>query len=471
MKRLQCVVAFLFLFSAISVSADQVSIVAGPKERVTIYKRYGLDPVRCAAKAAKITGCITSGENQDSIGWPTGDSKVELVKDKNGKPTTYTSEGEHPVYHDFRSETWYKVQVKYQTDGKTYQKEGWIQASYLNIEKDPPPKEKVTVCPPKANKLKSNRKEISQSSDIKQLNEQIEKQVIKPAEENVAKAANALYGVIGRCEIDPPLTKAPWSWSKKIPVYDQVVLKNIKAQAKRLPMISAQAGVNITQDQLIEIDMMARTLYGEMGKCEYRGPQYSQMVARVILNRAEFEKKYMAKMKDRAFTKESEFFKMNHRSDETEIQAVMSSARQFNPWDQYFYKTDKKTKKKVEEFNESGLSQALCPPSSPDIYWGSYLNANSETKVSSAEQKIWQDVAKIATEAILFPKQFKEKTNSVSDIFLFQTKLSKNQKMDRFQGQPRVKRSIQGRPIDVETCAVIYKGEDWKVKYLEEDNK
>jgi len=112
------------------------------------------------------------------------------------------------------------------------------------------------------------------------------------------------------------------------------------------------------------------------------------------------------------------------------------------------------------------LSQALCPPSSPDKYWGSYLNANNETKVSSSEQKIWQDIAKTATEAILFRKQFEEKTKTVGDVFLFQSKIKKGQKMDSFQGQPRVNRSIQGQPINVDSCAVIYKGEAWKLKYL-----
>ncbi len=450
-----------------SVFAEQVSIVAGSNERVTIYKRYGLDYVRCMPQVAKATGCITSGDNQDAIGWPTGSSKVELIKDKNDKPMSYTSEGVHPVYHDFRSETWFKVRVTYQTNGKTITKEGWLEESNLQIEKDPPRKEIPTPCPPKSNRLKSNRKEIAQSLDIKNLSDQIHKQILQPADEKVKKAADALYGVIGRCEIDPPLTAAPKSWNQKTPIYDQVVLKNIQAQSKRLPMISAQAGVSISPQQLIEIDMLARTLYGEMGKCEYRGPQYSQMVARVILNRAEFEKGYKTKMKDTAFTKESDFFKMKHREDETEIQAVMSTARQFNPWDQYFYKRDKKNKEPIANFNESGLSQALCPPSSPDKYWGSYLNANSETKVSELEQKTWQDIAKIATEAILFPEQFKEKTKPVADIFLFQTKITKGQKMDVFQGQPRVSRSIQGRALNVETCAVVYKGEAWKLKYLE----
>lgn len=459
--------AVLFLLNGHWAIGQEVTVDRDPAERVVLFRRPGLDLLRCRPGVVALTKCV----DQDQVGYPNGAAKVQLIRDaKTGRPNTYNLEGEHPYTKEYLEETWYEVEATYVFQGKTETKRGWLHENQLKFtnpkvasikslkEKQP--------CPPQNNRKNPNRKEVALRGQIEETLAEVQKQIIAPSDKAVEKAANALYGVIGQCTYNPPLTQPKPNWTDQRPLYDQEVMPIIKANAKRLPMISAQAGVNITERQLIDIDMLSRTLYGEMAKCSYRGPQYMQMVARVVMNRAQFDQNYLAaKGQKSEFTAESNFFSMNHRADESPIQAVLNSAKKFNNWDLYFYKRDK-SKKVVKVFNESGVTHALCPPASPNVYWGSHLATPGIPKVGSEELGIWSQVSKIATEAVLFPEQFKAKTNNLHDVLLFQSKIHSRQNMSVFNGRPRVNRSVQGRPVNVDTCAVIYESEKWQMKYL-----
>ena len=436
-SKIKFLLTLSLVFFSAQARADKVTFDLEKQERTTVYALPGFDYYSCKAD----NGC---DPEHDPIAWPDKNSKVELVLDKSGKPITSHVDG-------IKGE-WFKIKASYERDGKVKDVEGWIEGSYLNI---PKPKPKPKLKPKKENPVcddKSPGPEKSGHDILDKANE--------AHQSEIDKIADKISSKVGQCVIADalPLTKPKNDWTAERPIYDQAILPSIKKQSGLV-----EGGKTIvTNNQLIEIDMLARTMYAEMAMCGHNHPEYLDIVARVVVNRADFDENYRSEKKSPSeFSDESRHFDLKHRDGETPLMGVLTSSRKFNPWDMYL-------KKGI--FNQSGVSQALCPPSSDQIYWGSSARKKGD-RVPSYERTVWNKILKVATEAILFQDHFKNRTRDLSDILLFQTQIYKKQNMSKFQDRPQVFRKVDGEKINNNYCAAIYSAAEWQKKYLPLANK
>jgi hypothetical protein len=161
---------------------------------------------------------------------------------------------------------------------------------------------------------------------------------------------------IGLCQTD----SYGWLRSKGNNIYDDLIGQNFSRDS---------------QNQM-EIDILARTLYAEMGstKCQTADRKHMYAAAAVIMNRAQecarTNKSYCAKAP----------------VSESAIHDVILQPGQFNVW---FDKNQKK---------------ALCP-----------VNEQS----SRAELSLWDDAVTVASEAILSNRTFMEKTQDIFSNRIF----------------------------------------------------
>ena len=376
---------FILLFFSAQARAEKVTFDLENQERTTVYAIPGFDYYTCKAE----NGC---DPQNDPIAWPDKSSKVELFMDKSGKPVTAHVNG--------TKGEWYKIKASYERDGKVKDVEGWIEGSYLNIPKaKPKPKKPTPVCDDKsAGPEKSGHDILDKAKEAHQ--------------DEIDQIANKISSKVGECVIADalPLTKPKSDWSTERPLYDQAILPALRKQ----PGLVENGKTIMTNDQLIEIDMLSRTMYAEMAMCGHNHPEYLDIVARVVINRADFDKNFRSEKKSPSeFSDESRHFDLKHREGETPLMGVLTSSRKFNPWDLYLRKG---------VFNRSGVSQALCPPSSDQVFWGSSARKKGD-RVPSSERTVWNKILKVATEAILFQDHFKNRTRDLSDILLFQTQI------------------------------------------------
>lgn len=206
--------------------------------------------------------------------------------------------------------------------------------------------------------------------------------------------------------------------------YDDFVLP--KLQKLQFPKVRGENGKLITRTQLIEIDALARTLYGEMSGCfnllpNKGGLQYPFAVAKVAINRG--------MSKERRF----EFIRGTHDATKSDLAKVLTSSSQFNNW----------------SFTQRGqlnpsLLKSLCPPQKEgNPYW------KKNEMVSIEEFQIWRNSLRIATEAILFPNKFQSRTEEVTELF-FTSGEGKFRQL--FQTFP----TINSRKIENNSCVELW---------------
>lgn len=216
-------------------------------------------------------------------------------------------------------------------------------------------------CPPKTNPIPKNVENKSM-----QINQ-------SPAEDyftEIDSHVEELKNVIGKCSEAKPQTLQP---------YDELLLGKLPTKTK-----------NFTHQELIQIDSLARTLYGEMQGCYRFGLHYPMAVARIVLNRAnEIVKKPY---------RESEFIKGEHNTQKPSVAKIVTSPSQFKVWQ-----------------TEQNLEQILCPPTSPSKYW------KKGAKPTPDDLAIWTNTLKIAIEAIKYPATFRVRTGEDDFPILFYT--------------------------------------------------
>jgi hypothetical protein len=258
-------------------------------------------------------------------------------------------------------------------------------------------------------------------------------------------------------------------------IYDEkvlpVVTKNfVAARDLNIPHLNAQT--------LIEIDSLARTIYGEMQGCVPMGSEYPMAVARVIKNRQTNIENVPGKSAEFIYQQDPHWPGKNINTK------VSSSPIQFSSWNLDIIDTEtlkearsdyaadltmkgesKKTAneralkeirsnpktKEYYRFNDTGLLHTLCPPSHPpEPYW--------KGESPPADQiAIWKSILKIATEATLYPKEFEAKTNSLKGI--------RHYTSDRtsFYGMKEVCPSIEGKQIIRKKCLNLWVPDDSKL--------
>ena len=243
-------------------------------------------------------------------------------------------------------------------------------------------------------------------------------QIAKVAKnQSVVSAADEISKVVGKCLVSPPTSRP-----KNLPnsnVYDSWVVPKIKQQA--VPKLKNEQNKAMTQADLINIDALARTLYGEMGGCFKKGLQYPMAVARVAINRLDNENKW------------EEFTGTNVKRTNQPIPKLaklLTTPEKFNNW--------------TGKTNNGPLHQSLCPPSQAGKpYW-------NENAASKEEAAIWKNAVRIATEAVLYPNQFKARSPGMKNVHFYTSGMGK------FMNSKRVTASIDGRSLANTDCVELW---------------
>jgi len=207
-------------------------------------------------------------------------------------------------------------------------------------------------------------------------------------------------------------------------VFDNLILNDIKST--RLPEIKVNSTRTLNHDDLVNIDVLARTMYGEMASCFKNGLQYPRAVARIILNRAEKTSRL------------KEFSDRPQNLSKPIIAQVASSPRKFNNW--LIYNSGKKN---------GPLHQSLCPPKTINApFW-------KDNEANSYDIKVWDDAVKIATDVILNTENFKKETSELENIFFYTSNMkSYGEKGIYKQVYPKID---NGRSVNNTKCIELWK--------------
>ena len=370
-------------------------------ETVSVFSRPGYDWKTCTEK-----------NNCSAVGWPGNDAKIKVLTKTPKKIKIVDPETGKASVEEF-----HQVEFEYsrEVDKKTYEKKGtgWMDASpirykktqtFFGVKKKNIEKEKDD-CPPENPAAKNNKDLADQADNFGKL--------------SLTQTADLIAPAVGQCiALGKSGERTIASLNVKGNTYDQLVLPKIKNQS--VPKVLAADGKAMTQAQLIEIDSIARTLYGEMGGCFKHGLHYPFAVTRVLVNRSESNR-------------EKEFIRGPHDPSKSNMSKVTTSASQLNVW-----------MKRHEGKINPPLKQALCPPQDKD------QNFYTGRHPSKFETDIWKNSVRIATQAVLFPKDFKARTSKVDVLFY-------TSGMQNFLGMKQVERSIEGRPVSLDKCVQLWK--------------
>jgi hypothetical protein len=89
------------------------------------------------------------------------------------------------------------------------------------------------------------------------------------------------------------------------------------------------------------------------------------------------------------------------------------------------------------------LTMALCPPSDPNqMYY-------KGTKPTKFETDIWDNAIRIATQTVVQPKKFKQRTSQVNGFFY-------TSGMGKFYGMKQVFPEIEDRKVEHNACLEVW---------------
>lgn len=450
-------------------------------EKMTLYSKPFLSWQSCQVDP---DSCLDSDKNPYAVSWPNNQACVEPLKDQSGQKIVVEKEVDDPYYGRKVKKRFYQVNVSYSVDkvekvkdskGKltsvknTYKNDAvaWVDEDYLFLDgatDDDDTESSGQDC--NTGYTKNQRNELSDligqytqdtnvksSTASKESKPETKKEPPKPILEPqsgspVDQVAKSLSQVVGKCAIVPPLTSIPQSW-KDNSIYDQAVLKrgqlkNLSASQESAINSQLSNGRKISRDDLINIDVVARSIYGEMANCFDKGLQYPMAIAKVALNRSDFIDEHVKSCEP----KNSEGPRINDpfgvfatRGDEGRptLSRVLTAKDQFSVWNPTY----------SGKVNHS-LDQVLCPPSGigNDGYW-KRTKAGGIVQIPNFEKKIWEQTLKIATEAVLFRESFQQKTKNVSEFFY-------TSGIPSFMGLSRVTKSVSGKKISNGNCVNLF---------------
>ncbi|AZZ37663.1 hypothetical protein CIK05_12940 [Bdellovibrio sp. qaytius] len=349
---------------------------------------------------------------QEALGWPGKEATIKIIGPDEKHKITDPFSGKEV------NETFVKVWFHYtkkvrSADGtvKTIEKEdtGYLPKYTLTAKKQAPVystnlKKLSEDCPPTADPVKK----ILPTMD----------QILRGQQnQTVVTAADEISKVVGKCLVSPP-TSEP----RNLPssnVYDALVVSKIRSQA--VPKLKTETNKPMTQADLINIDALARTLYGEMGGCFKKGLQYPMAVARVALNRLDNEDKW------------DEYTATNtSRTNQPipKLTQLLTTPEKFNNW--------------TGKSDNGPLHQSLCPPTQlGKPFW-------KEDSASAEEAAIWKNAVRIATEAVLYPTQFKARSPQMKNVHFYTSGMGK------FMNSRRVSASVDGRSLGNTDCVELW---------------
>lgn len=370
-----------------------------------------------------------TGKPEEAVGWLDSNSKIWTTGEKK------TMVVRDPFTNELVEETYYKIKFEYEreylsneVDPKTKQrikkilrktddeKDVWIDAAYISTEKvtDHP----YLQSPPKF--------EICTKEDAKSLS--LDKRFVENLTvKGLDDAVKEIFPKIGMCT---SLKEAAPGGN----LYDNAILNKIR-EAGAPKAIAKSDGSPVTPEDLVEIDSLARTIYGEMASCFRHGVQYPMAVARIAMNRVEFSKKLEEDNKNRKKKVTDPFIQGPHNSQKTHLSKVVTSPIQFNAW-----------LRKLNSKKNPSMDMALCPARDPKQ---KLLDGRMP---GPQELAVWKSSVKIASDAVLNRKEFLAKTDGVKDIKNYTSA------MGQFYGMKQQKgRKIAGLEIKKDSCVELWK--------------
>ncbi|AHZ85272.1 hypothetical protein Bb109J_c2585 [Bdellovibrio bacteriovorus] len=389
----------LFMTTSVNAWADGKAYLDLEEDQIlSVFNKPGMNWKNCSADP-----------NCRPVGWPDRDAAVEVIS----KPRKLKVED--PYTGQMQDEEYVQIKYSYtrERDGITYTQQGtgWVDAAYVSRSKTKAvygaADDKSEYCPPvQKSTTGGGAKEVQKS--ISGIQSAI-------ANKGVKETAAALKGSVGACVINP---KNPPAAYKGENPFDSYVLPHLKKQA--VPKVAREDGKMMTQQDLITIDALSRTMYAEMARCYKHGLHYPMAVAKIAVNRANTESRH------------KEFIKGSHNSGKSDLAKVVTTPSQFNLW------------MKTHNGKKNGpLAHALCPPADKNkLFW-------SGAKPSKEEQDIWNNTLRIATEAVLFPKKFNARTSQLKQFHY-------TSGMDSFFGMKQVFPWIADRKVSKNACVQVW---------------
>lgn len=375
---------------------------------VTVFNKPGKNWKNCSKDSA----C-------EPIGWPDNGATIKIISEpqkmKVEDPYTGRMEDEEYVYVEYDY-----VKVMESGSPLVQSGQGWMDAAYLSktptksfFGNDVTSSSAASPPPVAKEKCIDNAKSGNQAKEIEKSLAPLAKAIENAA---VKETAVSIKSQVGACVIDPkhpPKKFAPGN------SFDNYVLPKVNSQA--VPKVTKEDGSQMTKQDLATIDALSRTMYGEMARCYKHGLQYPMTVAKIASNRAENDDRH------------SEFIKGAHSSQKSDLAKVVTTPSQFNVW-----------MTKVNNKPNNTLIQALCPPSDKSKpFW-------TGNPPSKNEQDIWDNSVRIATEAVLYPKRFGDRTKSVKEYHY-------TSGMGKFFNMKQVFPWIGGRSISKDSCLEVWK--------------
>ncbi len=388
------VVAFAFLISASTALGQTVGYLDIEDDQIiSVFNKPGQNWKTCQ----EVAGC-------EAVGWPDNQSKIQITGPAKKVSTV------NPYTNQKELEEYLPVDFEYTrvVNGRAWKKQGkgWIDAAYVSKTKreaffTDSVKDDEKECPPQQNVYKGTVQRLSNLGK-------------SFSNHGVREIADELDQVVGECAINPKNPQVAGANP-----YDHHVLPRLKK--KSLPKVYREDGEMMTHEDLINIDALARTMYGEMASCYKHGLQYPMTVARIAVNRADDE------------TRHALFIKDQHAAGKGDLAKVVTSPSQFSVW----------RKKNGSKIN-GPLLMAMCPPQEQGKqFW-------KGSPAPRDEFDIWKNTVRIATEAVLFPNRFKNRTIQVGQYFY-------TSGLGKFYNMTRVTPSIEGRAVSKNACVEVWK--------------
>ncbi len=331
------------------------------------------------------------------IGWlKLSDSKVSVIK-TNGNVEKQNKTVTNPITGKSEKVDFIKVKFEYNRNGIRKSAVGWLDEDFLqeapfqNRYQNPkslPAKTPKQECPPKTNAETKNREDIGAVSTA----------IEQTLTTNAKQVASVIGPMIGRCPMSPPPSKS--KLTKNGLFYDKQILGPMQsiARANAPKTITTQFGkVTLTPKQLIDIDILARSVYGEMGGCLDKNRNYGLAVAKVVMNRTKLVESGAGKGK--LFT-QPRHENLHHPSKST-IAKVLTDPKQFSIWN----------REQANDPTDLNILRVMCPSRDKSTYNWKNKEPNEQ------DLRAWQKSLEIAIEAIAFPQQFNQMTAKVTQYY------------------------------------------------------
>ena len=370
----------------------------------------------------------------------------------------------------------------------------WVNASQVSFPPD------LDAAWNAANPLKKpcglhNSNLLTGQSQSSELSSVTTAEALQKSKEGSAKIADQLSPYMGACMLSPPRNKAP-----KIPESMSPFEKVADYWKKSNVNVNGPDGKPLSKPQLEAIDALARTLYGEMGICDSDGSGevgqenslglgYLSAVAAVASNRVRHIELFPNERK-------RPIADVDPSPDRLNMTDVLLSSSQFSCWN----RTELVSPKKAAEGSECGekasyrssakkspkprhvtgansahggrvaipnrsLTHVLCPPAHEDepFFCGE--------KAGPAYSQVWKDALRIATEAVLYPKEFAAKTSAIKDVYYYTSGHDHFYNFERVK-DPRVAGvKLTDRDVNGRRCMELWRDPNPKASGFDDDQK